>query len=355
VNSAWPQSWGGGEKWTVDAAAWLQDCGHKILVAAREQSRLAEAARTRNLAVVETKFGGDYDPLAMLRAQRIMKDFSADLAVVNFNKEAWHFGMAGRLLGIPVVARHGLTVLGKNWRHRFLAERVITKLIVNAESIRNEYGKRGLSVSRIEVIHNGVKFVPQKSGELRKRLGLSTQTKIVLGAGRLESQKRFDRFLDAAKIIVQHIPDAHFVIAGEGPDEEKLREQAERLDLSSRVHFTGFIRDLAEIISDADLFMLTSAEEGTPNVLLEAMAARVACLSVEVGSTPEIFSGNLSENLFSQYEIDRLAMRAVLLLTNEINRESVADSMQARVQEDFSFDSSMQKFERIFHRVAQTV
>ena len=71
VNSAWPQSWGGGEKWTVEAAEWFQQRGDEICVIGRLHSKFIAAARGRDLPVLESRFGGDFDPLAMLRAKKI--------------------------------------------------------------------------------------------------------------------------------------------------------------------------------------------------------------------------------------------------------------------------------------------
>jgi hypothetical protein len=187
VNSAWTESWGGGEKWTVEAAHWFSRRGHDTLVVGRPQSRLIKAAAERNLAVAETPFGGDFDPLAFQRAYKILQSFRADLAVVNFNKEAWQFGMAARASGIPVLARHGFPVMkGKLYHHLLL--RLLSKVVVNAGSIRRHYAAEGLPVDRIDILHNGTAEIPQQAGALRKRFGIPESSRLVLGAGRLESQ-----------------------------------------------------------------------------------------------------------------------------------------------------------------------
>jgi glycosyltransferase involved in cell wall biosynthesis len=350
VNSAWPQSWGGGEKWTVEAATWFQAHGHESLVVGRPDSRLTQAARERGLACVETSFGGDFDPLAVLRARRILKSHRADLVVVNFNKEAWQFSLAAKTLGIPVVARHGFPLLRNSFHHRQLL-RLLNRLVVNAASIRDEYAALGLPVSGIDVIHNGTAIVQQKRGELRQRFGIQPDELLVLAAGRLESQKRFDRLIEIAARLIPQYPNVRILVAGDGPLRETLEQQVRSHALEDRVSFVGFLSDFAQICSDADLFLLTSDKEGTPNALLEAMAAGVACVSFGVGAVPEILSGDLRDNAVAPGDVEAMTARVALLLDDNSLRKSVGEQMRARAATEFSLDASMRKFEHLFQEL----
>jgi glycosyltransferase involved in cell wall biosynthesis len=348
VNSAWAAAWGGGEKWTVEAGAWLREHGHNVLIVGRPASRLIEAARQRDLSVQKTPFGGDVDPLALLRAGRILRQFGAHLVCVNFNKEAWQFGLAALAIPIPIVARHGLTALSSDWHHRLLAERVLTKLVVNAQAIREVYARRGLPAEDMEVIPNGVRTVEQQHGELRRRFDIPENARLVLGAGRLESQKRFDVFLNIAAEVVNARKDVRFLICGEGPEREALERQIAALHLEGHVKLTGFVPDLAALAGDADLFWLTSDEEGTPNVMLEAMAAGVACVAFAVGSVPEILSKSLAPFCIPRGATAAFTAQAAALLDDEELRRATAQLMRERVASDFSFDVSMKRYEALF-------
>ena len=193
MNSAWPPSWGGGEKWTVEAAEWFHERGNEVTVIGRPQSKLIAAARGRHLTVREHRFGGDLDPFAIRKARKILQDTRAELAVVNFNKEAWQFGRAALWLKIPVVARHGFPLFRQSRLHKWLAEHILTYLIVNARSIRDQYAEWGFDVSRVTVIHNGVNPLSQREGQLRQRFRIAENDLLILAAGRIEPQKRLDR------------------------------------------------------------------------------------------------------------------------------------------------------------------
>jgi glycosyltransferase involved in cell wall biosynthesis len=332
----------------VEAAEWFRERGDEILIIGRPQSKLVAAARGRNLPVQEQRFGGDFDPLAILKTRKLIKDFVPDLIVVNFNKEAWQFGLAARKLKIPVIARHGFPLLRNSLHHRQLVEKVLTRLVVNARSIRDHYKKLGFDVVNVPVIHNGVKFLPQRKGELRRRISTTASDPLVVAAGRVESQKRFDRVIEITQALLPVHPSLKVLIAGEGPLRAELEQDVHRRGLGGSIHFTGFIPDLPEIIGDADLFLLTSDEEGTPNVLLEAMAARVSCIAFAVGAVPEIFAGELFQYSIPPGDTNAMTQRADELLKNRLLREQTAEQMYARVGSAFSFENSMQQFAELF-------
>lgn len=350
VNSAAPELWGGGEKWFVEAARWFNAHGHQTALVCRPDSLLMQRAKELRLEIVASVFGGDFDPMAMLRAREILRASHADVVLTNFNKESWQFGIAGKSLRVPVVARHGYTLWSKKLHHKLLAKRVINKLIVNAESIREHYEALRLAPQEVVVIHNGVKPADQNIGALRKKLGLDASDLLLVAAGRLESQKRFDRLLDIAAELMK-TTRFKLAIFGAGPFESSLRTQAAELKLNEHVAFFGFDPNFASLVGDADLFLLTSDDEGTPNVVLEAMSAGVPVLGFKVGSMKEILSGELSEFLIDAG--DSLTFQETLQ-SLVMNRESLLawrEKFRDRVNAKFSFDHSMNRYVEVLQEV----
>ena len=350
VNSAWPPAWGGGEKWTVEAAEWFRAGGHEVLVVGRPISKLLAAARGRGIEVQEFAFGGDLNPFVVSKARRLFDAHHIEVAAVNFNKEAWQFGRAAKSLDIPVIARHGFPILRKSFLHRQLVNRVITRLVVNAQAICDEYAHLGFDVTRTLVIHNGVRTIEQRPGELRRRFEIPADVPLILAAGRIEPQKRFDRVVEIAASLLPTRPNLHVLIAGEGPDRPALELQIQSHGLAKHVEFTGFIPDWNAIIGDADLFLLTSDQEGTPNVLLEAMAAGVPSIAFAVGSVPEILTNDLSSNVIPRGDVQLMIRRIDQLLADDVARHSTGAAMRRMVQANFGLDHSMQQFADLFQQ-----
>jgi len=149
---------------------------------------------------------------------------------------------------------------------------------------------------KIRVIHNGlelqkyVKAVNSADGSIRRELGITPDTPLIAGVGRINPDKGFEYFVEAAAKSRQSMPEAHFVIAGAGdsPEYERgLHARIEQLGLSNHMHLLGFRTDVPHILAEADVFVLTSRTEGGPYVLIEAMACGCACIASRCGGFVE--------------------------------------------------------------------
>jgi glycosyltransferase involved in cell wall biosynthesis len=124
--------------------------------------------------------------------------------------------------------------------------------------------------------------------DLRSRRNGHTLTAV----GRLDKQKRFDRLLDAFALIARDFPDWRLVIWGEGKERKSLDEKVMRLGLAPQVELPGLTAEAGRWVETADLFVLTSDYEGWANVIVEAMAAGVAVVSVDCDYGPKELLGH---------------------------------------------------------------
>lgn len=128
------------------------------------------------------------------------------------------------------------------------------------------WGRQGLP---IETIYNpGPTFYRTYDRSLRDVHGIQ-----LLGVGRLDKQKGFDRLLHAIQALIVTDKDARLKIAGIGPQENYLKGLAKNLGLEEQVEFTGFCPEVDKLYFEADVFVLSSYYEGMPNVLVEALTA----------------------------------------------------------------------------------
>lgn len=137
----------------------------------------------------------------------------------------------------------------------------------------------GVSPSRLQFVPNVVDsehFLP--SGDRNGR------TKVI-GVGRLDSQKRFDRFISVISQVTQDPTiSLHSMIVGAGPLEADLKKIAINLEmLPKKIEFRHPVADTLPIYTEADILLLTSDHEGTPNVVLEAMSCGLAVVATRVG------------------------------------------------------------------------
>jgi glycosyltransferase involved in cell wall biosynthesis len=131
----------------------------------------------------------------------------------------------------------------------------------------------------------------------------------VLGIGRLAVQKRFDRFLEVLARVRRRFGPVRGVIAGAGPLQGELEQHARGLGLTSEaIQFAGPVTDVRPLLRKASVLLLSSDHEGTPNVLLEAMASGVPVVATRVGDVPELIADGRTGRICAPEDVEGLAM-----------------------------------------------
>jgi glycosyltransferase involved in cell wall biosynthesis len=194
------------------------------------------------------------------------------------------------------------------WSLRHAAHVVTTN-----EPFAATLASRGVPPGRITVLHNGVRRPAAEAGAvemLRQALGLARHERVVLAVGRLSKEKGQEYLIRAAALWRR---DARLVVVGDGADRGTLQAMAASAGVSHRVIFAGLSHHIAPFYGLADVFVLPSLSEGSPNVLLEAMSCGLPIVATGVGGVPEIAVNGLSaiigpprDPLFIARNVDRL-------------------------------------------------
>ncbi|MCG8567361.1 MAG: glycosyltransferase [Desulfobacterales bacterium] len=205
--------------------------------------------------------------------------------IVHTHNQAAHFyaGIAAFLARVPVCittehSRHRVA----SKRRRIWEKKVLFKMtdqwITVSQSLFESCLGDGFSQQGLRVIPNGIPVpdeLPPRSdhGALKKELGLSPESRVLLCVARLVPVKNLELLLNAFALYRDRLPDTHLLLAGEGPDEKRLQGITASLGLEGRVSFLGSCDNIPVLLSLADLFVLCSHSEGLPLALLEAAAA----------------------------------------------------------------------------------
>ena len=189
--------------------------------------------------------------------------------------------------------------------------RAATKVLTVSVPFRNELAAFGVPPARIEVIHNAI---PAGWGAGacpgRASMGIPADRKVILIVGRLSREKDHVTLLEAVARLRPAVTP-HLVIVGDGPEKPRIAERVRQLDLGDYVTFTGQQDSAEPWYGIADVAVLSSLSEGSPNALLEAMATHVPVVATAVGGIPEIVTHEESALLIQPG--DPAAMSAALL------------------------------------------
>ena len=141
-----------------------------------------------------------------------------------------------------------------------------------------------------------------------KRAGRYT----VLTVSSLKPQKGIMRFLDAARILLDEMPDLEFIIAGGGPLKDRVKREIKRRGLSKNVFLYGWINDMPKLLEKADIFVLTSLWEGLPIALIEAAAAGLPFVVTNTGGVLDItrsYQGGIVVDSFAPQAIKKACLK----------------------------------------------
>jgi glycosyltransferase involved in cell wall biosynthesis len=227
--------------------------------------------------------------------------------------------------------------------------------IVLSEQSHGEVTPLGFPADRIVKIPGGVdteRFVPasDKAG-LRRELGLPQDRQILFSVRRLAPRMGLDRLIQAMPEIRAHCPDACLVIGGKGPEEARLRQLIQTLNLEPHVRLLGFIPTdkLAAHYQAADLFVLpTLALEGFGLVTAEALACGLPVIGTPVGATPEILTPLDPRLVASNTEPHGLAEAVTGFLQSEWRRALTPQHLHNYVLQNYTWDRHVARTEQIY-------
>jgi len=169
----------------------------------------------------------------------------------------------------------------------------------------------------------------------------------IIAVGRLDAAKGYDVLLQAFWLVKKLRPKASLKIVGEGPCRQKLEKLAVDLQLNPQEIFIGESQQIPQLLASSSIYISASLWEGIPNAHLEAMASRKAIIATSVGGVPEILDSR-SAYLVPPNNVDELAKGMIALLDNQGLRLKLAHCAWERVQNDFSIESMISKYEAFY-------
>jgi glycosyltransferase involved in cell wall biosynthesis len=215
--------------------------------------------------------------------------------------------------------------------------RAARKVLTVSLPFRQELIARGVKPERIEVIHNAIppdwgrRFrEPDPSGALRAKLGIGADRNVILIVGRLSREKDHLTLLEAVAGLPPGL-SPHLIVVGEGPERPRIEERIRSLGLTSSVTLTGQQESAEPYYGIAQIAVLSSRSEGSPNALLEAMAAGVPVVATQVGGIPEIVTDGESALLIEPGDITAMKGSLAALLEDPGMARSLVEHAHQRI------------------------
>jgi glycosyltransferase involved in cell wall biosynthesis len=221
-------------------------------------------------------------------------------------------------------------------------------LIANTEEIVDYLVKKGWPREKTSYLPN---FVDETCvpGIDRASLQTPSEAPVILALGRLHSDKAFDVLLDAMALV----PKAHLWLAGEGPLDRSLRDQAARLGITDRVHFLGWRTDNAALLASADCLVCPSRVEPLGNVILEGWVHHKPVVAAASTGPAGLIESEKTGLLVPMEDAAALATALRRVLDDPILADGLAETGHAHYQACFSRDAVVGLYFDFFHKMVR--
>ena len=354
---------GGAENQLVATAALLSARGWEVTVlsflpfSSMSWSSELESTGVRLLTLNASQ--GMLKYTGLLGAVRVIRRFRPDVLVGFMFHGIMTARIAGRLTGVPAIVSSV-----RNERDGTLRDRIMraTDGLTDAVTAQSRHlaselvDRRVAARSHVHVIPNSVdvyRYGAEVSrDQIREEMGVTEDQFLWLAVGRLDHAKDYPNLLNAFSDVSGLHPNARLIVAGDGPLKGELHSMIQRLQIDDCVRLLGLRLDMPALYAASDALVLSSAWEGMPNVVLEAMASKRPVAATSVGAVPEVVSDGVSGLVVPPHDHEALgnAMGKMMDLP-EKTRQTLGRAGYDRVLSEFSRESVIDKWEDLFERL----
>jgi glycosyltransferase involved in cell wall biosynthesis len=265
--------------------------------------------------------------------------------------------IAAKITGVPVV------ISNHAWHPADLKRKILEKIRVHlmhfadlvisvSKDTHRETLERGINPAKATYLYAGIDLErfknPPSRSEARAVLGIADEDFVVANIARLWPEKEQDKIITAAASLVPRYPQLRFLIVGDGPLEQALAEQIDRLGVQNAVSLLGFRKDIMNILAAIDVFAFPSSAEGTPIAIYEAMAMGLAIVASPVSGIGEVLTDGSTALLIPPADADALANAIERLVQDPAYALSLGTKARIEVETEHSVVQATRNLEKIY-------
>ncbi|MCI0551027.1 MAG: glycosyltransferase [Anaerolineae bacterium] len=348
---------GGAEKQLVYMARALQQANVEIRIYSLTQGEPYESV-LESIGLSPTWIGRFNNPLSrVLALAGAIRKFRPHFLQSTHFFSNLYVSIVARLCGIVAIGtlrNDTFFEVNANGRWGKWLLRMPSALIANSMAARRNAETFGIRAEKIRILANVIDladFDVQITGTKLEKVGVDQP--LVVAVGRLVHEKRLDRFVTALALARREISVLKGIIIGDGPEKLNLELMAKTLDLLPHgLQFLGRRCDVPALLSQTDMFLHTSDHEGFPNVLLEAMAARLPIITTPAGDASVVVQDGVTGYMVPFDDVEGMAERMVHLAKSAQLRRQLGEAGRRRVEQHYSFDGLADGLLSIYRHIA---
>jgi glycosyltransferase involved in cell wall biosynthesis len=348
----------GAEAVILNLSRALNEGGHCSMVgvfsnAANPNMQLHERAMEEGIESYEIACAGQIDRATIAAIRELAVRTRADVVHAHGYKADIYVYLALRRAGIAMVSTcHTwydtdwmLTFYGKVDR---LVLRKFARVVAVSDEVRQRLLQAGVRAERIDLVRNGIDLRPFDGAVATLREEFEAGTLIVGLVGRLSWEKGIEIFLETAARVLVDVPDAKFVVVGDGPDGEKLEALIDTLKIRGSVRMLGRREGMPSVYASLDVMVSSSRQEGLPMAILEGMASGLPLVAAAVGEVPTLVLDGRTGVLVAAGDVEALAAGIVELLRDAEKRARLGAGARRLIEEEYSAGRMTADYLRVY-------
>ena len=367
---------GGPSKHVVNLAKSLEEYGFETLLISgqpeEKEGNMFELADQKGIKLKTVRFMGRSispikDLISLILLIKEIKSFSPDIVHTHTTKAGILGRLAALICNVPSIYHTYHGHVFKGYFSKFTSTLIVAierffssftrNIIALTPNLKNELNLilRPKSPEKIKTIPLGLDLktnlsTPRQINSWRTSMGLSKKNFLLGIIGRLVPVKNHLLLINSIPKLVKEFPNIHLMIIGDGELRNNLEKQTQKLNLEKHIHFCGNIRNLEKVYSDLDLLVLCSKNEGTPVVLIEALASGCPVASTNVGGIEELLeNGKLGRLLSSDPKLfcDNLS-NAILDIKEKNFKETPTKETRNYICEKYSVEKLAENIAKLY-------
>ena len=351
------RTWRGGQSQVLYTVLGLRAIGQRaVLVAHPEGELLRRMSEGHDLIPLAPR--NEIDLAAAWRLSRVLKQLMPDVVHAH---DPHGVAMASTALAIASPTPKPALVASRRIEFR-IAQNSFSRwkysqidcFVANSEAIRHRLVGDGIPRAKVTIVNEGVdveRIVRMPAGNVHAPFYLPTHSPVVGNVAALVPHKGQQHLIDAAALVVRDVPDARFVIVGDGELRESLEKHIKEKHLERHVFLAGFRADALELTKGFDLFAMSSVSEGMCTALVDAMAASKAAVATIAGGIPEVMVDGETGFLVPPRDHHAMAEKLVLLLKDPDLRARMGEAALKRARDRFTVERMVEGTAAVYERL----
>ena len=341
-------TWRGGQRQALELIKRLNKHGIHNVLACKRSSEISRRAEQVGVDVVNFAFRGEWDIVSAMKLRSYIRRKKIDIAHVHSSHA---HGIAYLALYKPahcklVVSRRVDFHVKGYLSRKFKYGPSVSRIIAVSDAIKRVLTEDGIDPQKIVTIRSGfVKEDITKNStkkDLREKLNIKDASIVVATVAALAPHKAHYVLIKAAYKVLQKHPDTVFLLAGEGEMRPEIEKDIRNLGIEESIKLLGFVKDIETVYNTADIFAMSSSEEGLGSSLFDAMYFNLPVVATSAGGIPEIVKDGINGFIVPVNDYISFADRLNYLIENTEERKNMG-GRSSQILDDNMIDRTVEK------------